>query len=369
MFKVPYTTVLAINPHPNADRLELLTIYGFQVVAKKDQYQVGSEVLFVPIDSVLPAWLENELFPADSKIKLNKSRVKQIRIRGFPSQGMAIQVDATILAKTGKLTIEKDYANFLGIVKYEPPFDDRGPRIATPRNKPRQNPRFHEYKGCESIKWFPNLFKDGDQVVVQEKLHGSNCRASIQPTEVSTTWKKILKFFRLLPEFENCYGSNRQQLQDISGYKGYYGEDIFGAALKKVKAFEKIKPGETIYGEIVGTGIQKFYDYGHKNGHHFVLFDVKVTREDGSQEFINPDEVALYAKERGFDLVPVLYKGPFNKQVIESCIGGASVYCPDETVKEGVVIKSASDYGTGGGKKALKWHNPAYLDRDNTDHH
>ena len=99
LHKVPLTTVLEVNPHPNADRLELITVYGFQVVAKKDSYKVGDSVVFVPVDSILPVWLETQLFPhvADEngilqkpKITLLKSRVRQIRIRKFPSQGMLI---------------------------------------------------------------------------------------------------------------------------------------------------------------------------------------------------------------------------------------------------------------------------------------
>src|SRR4051812_18105253 len=89
-YKVPYTKILQITPHPKADRLSFATVYGFQVIVPKDKYSVGSEVIYVPIDSVLPQQVEHLLFPADAKIKLNKGRVRQIRIRGMASQGMII---------------------------------------------------------------------------------------------------------------------------------------------------------------------------------------------------------------------------------------------------------------------------------------
>ena len=87
-YKVPLTTIKEIKSHPNADRLDIAVVYGFEVVIGKDGYKVGDKVLYIPIDSIIPIDLERELFPEDSKIKLSRSRVKQIRIRKFPSQGM-----------------------------------------------------------------------------------------------------------------------------------------------------------------------------------------------------------------------------------------------------------------------------------------
>lgn len=373
LHKTPLTTILEINPHPNADRLSLATCYGFQVVIKKDFYNVGDKVVFIPVDSILPDWLEKQLFPEGSKVTLNHSRVRQIRLRGYPSQGMLIH-PRDLDSKLGKnwetkVDLETDLSEKLGVTKYEPQFKEKGPQGEKKRNKPLENSRFHQYKGVENLKWFPNLFKEGEEVVVQEKLHGSNVRCSIQLNEANTFMKKIKKVFGLLPKYEKCYGSNMVQLQNRPGHTGYYGSDVYGAVLQKVSAFSKLKEGETIFGELIGPGIQKGYDYGHTE-HHFVLFDVKVTLEDGRQEYLNPDDVEAYAKERGFDFVPVLYKGPFNKTEMEKLCTGPSVYHPEEKVREGVVIKAKLNYGENSSKKALKVINPEYLDnQSNTDFH
>ena len=85
--------------------------------------------------------------------------------------------------------------------------------------------------------------------------------------------------------------------------------------LNKVDAFSKIKKNEIVYGELIGEGIQKNYNYGHKNEHHFVLFDVKIIYEDGTSRWLSPKEVEAYAKERGFSFVPVLYEGVYNKEL------------------------------------------------------
>lgn len=366
-FKVPVTKILAVNPHPNADRLELATVYGFQVVVQKGKYSPGDVVIYIPIDSVLPPNVEAALFGPDSKIKLNKSRVKQIRIRQFPSQGMIASPDS-LLNGEDKLTLEDDLSVTLGITKYEPPEPDYGPRVQQKRDRPLENPRFHKYGGLENIKWYPNLFKEGEQVQVTEKLHGTNCRATKQPTVKNTLLKKIKGLLGLLPKYEYCYGSNNVQLQHRSGRAGFYGDDVYAKALKRAGAEDRLKNGETIYGEVIGPGIQKGYDYGLTE-HRFVLFDVKVTREDGSQEFLSPLEAEEYALDRGFEYVPVLYTGPFSVDKVEELSVGCSMYHPIEKVREGCVVKSVENYSTGGTKKALKVINPAYLDKDQSDFH
>ena len=74
-YKVPLTEIVAIEPHPNADRLEIATVYGFQVIVKKDAHKVGDRMIYVPIDSILPQNIEDYLFPEDSKVKLTKSNL------------------------------------------------------------------------------------------------------------------------------------------------------------------------------------------------------------------------------------------------------------------------------------------------------
>lgn len=375
-FRVPLTKILSISPHPDPETtgLEIANVYGFTVVIKKHIFNINDVVVYVPIDSILPSWLENIIFPEGSLIKLTNSRVRQIRLRKAASQGMLINPQDLQL-KLGfdwwkKIDVETDLAEKLGVTKYEPPIPkyllnmNNGPKA---RNKPLENPRFHKYNGLENIKWFPTLFKEGEEVVVQCKLHGTNARLSIQPTTANTLWRKILMFVGYLPKYETCWGSNNVQLQQKPGTTGYYGSDIYGAALQKEGAFEKVRPGETIYGEIIGEGIQDKYMYGHRGEHKFVLFDVKVTKEDGSQQYLNPEEAEEYANQRGFTFIPVLYRGPFVREQVEKLASGPSVYDGREKVREGIVIKARYDYDNGGGKKALKWINPDFLDKPNTD--
>lgn len=368
-YKVPYTQILEIKPHEKADRLEIAVVYGFQVVVKKGQYKVGDGVVYIPIDSILPQWLEDRLFPADAKIKLHHHRVRQIRIRGLASQGMLI--DLADLPELKKPVLETDYALRLEVTKYEPPASGPSSTMGKDkqRNRKHEHPLFHKYNGLNNIKWFPTFFSPGELVVIQEKLHGTNARASLLPYRTDTLWRKLVKFLGFAPKVEQCYGSNNVQKAVGRDNKHFYEADVWGNCFKALDVFSKLKIGETVYGEIVGPGIQNNYDYSLKE-HKFVLFDVKVLQPDGKQKWLCPDEVQAFAKERGFEYVTVLYAGPFNHEHAYSLTKGRSVFDPNQKVREGIVIKALENYDNEGNKKALKWVSEDYLDdKSNSDFH
>lgn len=371
VYKVPITTIVSVEPHNNAHSLSVATVYGFQVVVQKDKYKVGDQVVYIPIDSLLPQWLEDKLFPPDSKIKLHHHRVRQIKIRGLASQGMLIDMSDVKDKLNKKVGVESDVSSLLEVTKYEPPQPGfaHTQGKAKNRNKKHEHPLFHKYNGVDNIKWFPTLFKDSEEVVVQEKLHGTNARASNLPFVANTWRKKLKKLFFMAPKFEQCYGSNNVDISAATDYKGFYGEDIYGKCFADLDIFEKLALGEIVYGEIVGPSIQKGYDYGLKE-HKFVVFDVKVLQPDGKFKWLNPSEVATFCEETELTYVPVLYKGPYDKDVIYGLTKGPSAFCPTQKVREGVVVKSSRSYDRDGNKRALKWVSEDYLaDKNNTDFH
>lgn len=377
-YKVAYTTILNIMPHNGADRLEIATVYGFQIIVQKNKYEIGNKIIYIPIDSLLPIEIEDVLFPKDSKIKLHNSRIKQIRIRGLASQGMIVDPkDLSFIVNFDKMELETDLQDILNITKYEPPIPGFSQTIGKDRQRTKRtdHPLFHKYNGLDSIKWFPDLFQEKEQVSIQSKLHGTNARASVLPFQANTLFKKVKKFFGLAPKHENCYGSNNVEISSTSGYKGFYGEDIYGITFSKIDIFNKLKLGETVYGEIIGPSIQKGYTYDLKEL-HFVVFDVKILQPDGKQKWLNPSEVEIFCKDRGFDMVPTLYSGPYNKELAYSLTKGDESFKLDslqnlltQKVREGIVIKSLNNYHVEGNKRALKWVSEDYLAGDNTDFH
>lgn len=372
-YKVPLTKILEVMDHPNADRLDIISVYGFQVISKKGQYKVGDEVLYVPIDSILSPELECHLFPTSSKIKLHHNRVKQIRIRKVASQGMLIsKEDVKIVYNFTPKKLEDDYSKKIKISKYEPPKPKYQAQGANKRKeKPLENNNFHKYNGLTNIKWSPLMFKEGEIVIYQEKIHGTNSRAGKVPFVANTIWKKIKKLFKLTPAFEFCYGSNNVQLQRRQGWTGFYGDNLYERVFESINVVDKLEDGEIIYGEIYGDGIQKNYQYGLKGEAKFILFDVKIINKDGTHSWLSPNKVITFAKERGLDVVPEVYRGPFlGIDHVKSFTLGGSLLAPCQKVREGIVVKSVENYSDEmGSKKALKCISEKYLDKDQSDFH
>lgn len=74
--------ILSVQPHTNADALELVTVLGWQVVCKKGEFKPGDLVVYINIDSELAP---NPHFD----FLANKNyRIRPIRLRGEISQGI-----------------------------------------------------------------------------------------------------------------------------------------------------------------------------------------------------------------------------------------------------------------------------------------
>lgn len=129
-----------IEPHPNADAIEIAKVGDFQSIVKKGQFNDGDLAVYIPEQAVVPEWLLKEMGmwdEAKQKGGLSGSmgnRVKAIKLRGVLSQGLMLQMDQGN-ESTGPFVVAPtedgigaaayvgeggDVAEFLGIVKYEP---------------------------------------------------------------------------------------------------------------------------------------------------------------------------------------------------------------------------------------------------------
>jgi len=92
--------IVSIQPIDGADRIEVATVLGWQVVVKKDEFKVGDLCIYIEIDSVLPE-IEDFEFLRDKKF-----RIKTQKLRGQISQGLILPLDA--LNNFGKLIKEEN---------------------------------------------------------------------------------------------------------------------------------------------------------------------------------------------------------------------------------------------------------------------
>lgn len=115
------------TPHPNADRLDLVQVLGYQCVTQKGLYKEGDYVVYIKTDTILP-----ELPWAEEYRKYSPKRVKAVRLRGEWSEGIILSVEDFVAAVQSKnpyigrseLMFKpegSDVSELLGVTKYEPP--------------------------------------------------------------------------------------------------------------------------------------------------------------------------------------------------------------------------------------------------------
>lgn len=360
-----------IEPHFNADKLEVAHVKGWHCIVPKGQYIKGDSCVYFPIDSVLPGQLVETLFTG-AKVSLPKGRVKTIRLRGLYSQGLVANLD-TIREYLGnhgkhkKFGIGEDLTESLGVTKFEPkvPSFQQFQGKSTRKN---QNGNFKKYKGIENIKNYNDMFEDDDDVVVTEKIHGTNFRAGwVKRHEPEGKLAKLWYNFRMATSKKYAYewavGSHNVQLDpDTKG--NLYCDTARDMYLKTL-----LKKGEVIYGEIYGPNIQVGYHYGLKEGNSaLVVFDL---RRNG--EFLEYEELKEYAEGRlCLEMPTELYRGKFKDLNTNEIVLGDSIFRPAQKVREGGVIQTVKDKTTArlkSGRKKLKLISPDYLMRSKSDFH
>ena len=111
---------LRIEPHPNADRLELAAVGGFRCVVGKASFTDGDLAAYIPEGAVCPDWLITELGLEGRLAGSKKNRVKAVKLRGTLSQGLVYPVRDGMVR--GRAVAEGDeVTELLELVKYEPP--------------------------------------------------------------------------------------------------------------------------------------------------------------------------------------------------------------------------------------------------------
>ncbi len=119
----------SIQPHTNADKLEVGKVKEWPVVIKKGEYKDGDLVVFIVIDSIVPS--TNPYF---AFLEKQKFRIWNARFRGSPSQGLVcpLSILGPLRAVAngpdesgGHYLVEEglDVTEELGITKYEKGLD------------------------------------------------------------------------------------------------------------------------------------------------------------------------------------------------------------------------------------------------------
>jgi hypothetical protein len=372
--QVRVVRVESVLPHPNADRLEIIPIPGttYHYVGLLGQFKVGDLAYYIQPDSLLPErqeysflW-EGEVSPIPTK----RRRVRAKKLRGEWSEGLLMPMVQTPIGNwvLPRQSMEQsdvypaiegsDVADYFGITHYEPPEEPElgGSNEYAPGS--RQNKIFpRSLKGwgyflvrtlsfglldfngrtgggnelaptnyrpvydVESFKNFPNAFKPGEEVVVTEKIHGSNARFTFVPGTFGG----------------HMFAGSRKLWKKP-------GKNIWREALKQLPWIEewcKAHPDYTLYGEICPTQELK---YGcTSNEIKFFVFDIRTPEG----EWVNHEDTTISREVENIKWVPVLYTGPYDESKIRSLVDGKSTVSGADHLREGIVVRPAIERDSG----------------------
>lgn len=214
--------ILDVQPIFNADAIEVVTINGWKVVAKKSEFKVNDLCVFYEIDSFLPVRPEYEFLRKSCYRKMGDGsegfRLKTIKLRGQLSQGLALPLNVFNLENVEE---GLDVTELLGVKKYE----QYSPVVTSGRV--RNFPGFIRKTDQERIQNIWHKFKHKYNDVnfeVTLKLDGSSatyyhrdgkvgvCSRNMELKEDGdgsrcTTWHRVADEIQLLDKLKE-YGEN-----------------------------------------------------------------------------------------------------------------------------------------------------------------
>ena len=369
-----------LDKHPNADSLSLVKVDGYQVVVRTEDWKDGDLGVYVQPDSVVPQtepfkflWVgvDPETF-VDGIVPEKRRRITVRKFRKEWSEGLLMPLREFYTQLVG---ISGDYdapqegddvSNLLGITHYEPPEDtgessqckakSRWPRstkgwfyffingflrlfgierwgVLGGSNDDAPGPGIPEYD-VDAYKNHLGKFIEGEEVIVTEKINGSNARY---------IWNG-----------KKMYAGSRKL------WKSPKASCIWRKALDHnpwIELWCRAHKDSVLYGEVVPTQKEPF-DYGCEPGQaRFFVFDVLKSDKTWATWEETEDTRKMC------NWVPLLYKGPFNEDVIKSFVDGDSHVLKAKHIREGVVIKPINErHEHGLGRLQLKIVSNRYLE-------
>lgn len=371
-----------IRKHPNADKLQLVTIDN-EVAIVDQSYKEGDLVIKFPLEctihkgflSYINAFEDKQLNSnKDLKGFFNKhGRVRAIKLRDVFCSCYLVRMDL-FKEYFGFTPNEEEFNISQGIViceKYEVKTREKGANLGKGKTKSKNIDkildnqfRFH----WDTAQLGRNTHKiDGDDVIsITYKYHGTSCVSSnILVKRDLNIFEKLLKLLGASIN-DTEYGlvaASRKVIKSVkstslNSHKHYYGDDIWSNASEYLKPF--IETGITLYSEIVGyvkSGglIQGGYDYGCKylenedfsfgiNANIYV-YRITYTTPNGNIIEFSWSQIVDYCNKYGLNYPEILFHGrakDFSEDIfksISSIIETNCILCNNKVPMEGYVVR------------------------------
>jgi RNA ligase (TIGR02306 family) len=284
-----------IQPIKGADRIEVATVGGWDVVVKKGEVSIGEKVLYFEIDSFLPIRPEFEFLRKSCYKKMDGKegfRLKTIRLRNTLSQGLVLPLSN--FPEIKEIDLEKDYSEDLGVIKYEKPVPAqlagkvRGyfPSFLRKSDEERIQNLSNDYEEYKKFKFF-----------VSEKLDGTSFTCYLRDGEFGVCSRNLeLSEPEPFVPGEKVLGNDgiERDKQENTYWKIARENDLKN---KLINLGRNI----AIQGEIIGEGIQE-NRYGLK-GHKLFVFNIF---DIDKSEYVSKKEKMELCSELELETVPVI---------------------------------------------------------------
>ena len=342
-FEVKVSKIENIFPIDGADKIELVLIDDYKSVVQKNNYKVGDNVIYIPEASLIPQNILEEMNLVGKLAGSNKNRVKAIRIRGQVSQGL-------IYPNKENWPLGFDCKEILGIEKFIPTVPEKFASSNTLNVGVEKTISYD----IENIKKYKTLFDENDDVVITEKIHGTNFCAGIYFNKETLESENIVHSKGLGQKglaIEICEETLNNTYVKTSIEKDLHNK------------LRKVFPNQTVFilGEIFGNGVQKGFHYGNFDKSDYRVFDIHLgDRYTG--RWANDSELDEFCKLLELKRVPILYRGKFSKEITLSVTSGKETVSGKSLhMREGCVVRTQIDQGTIIGRKQLKSISDEYL--------
>ena len=287
-----------IHPVQGADKIVRAVIDGFDVVIKKDDFEVGDLCVYCETDSILPKSNRKFAFLEGKPIKIK-------RIRGIYSYGIAFPL--TVLPSIDKYDENDDVTDVLEVTKFD---DEKDINILKKKKFPSWIPKTDETRFqtvIDTIKEF-----EGTPCLVTEKLDGSS----------TTHWLDKNGKYHVCSR--NCEVTDKNDKL----YKISIDRNI-------PELLKKLPKNSIVQGELVGPGIQR--NVYKLNEHKIYMFNLRI-----DNKFVNAIDTIKFLKDAGFDVVPIVheyYRLASDKDTLLNLSMGKSKLNSLQP-REGIVIRS-----------------------------
>ncbi|MBD3195446.1 MAG: RNA ligase (ATP) [Candidatus Lokiarchaeota archaeon] len=314
-----------IEPIPNADKLELAYILGWNVVVKKGEFEVGDHVVYIEVDSLLPERPEFEF------LRDYGFRIRTIKLRGQISQGIAFSL--SILPEEQEFNIGDDVTDLLGIKKYEPPIP-----IQLSGEEVEPFPEFIPKTDEVRIQTIPDLLEKykGENLYITEKIDGTSGTYYIRGKEFGVCSRNQ----KIQEDETNLFWIIARET-GIENILRNYGKNI------------------AIQGEVIGPKVQNNkYKLTTHRVFIFNIFDIET------QNYIEFRRFKEISNKLGFKTVPILYEEYKLNDTVDSLVElakGQSKLNPD-LPREGIILRSLEEISDPEyGRVSFKVLNPKFL--------